>query len=1085
MLKRDLYISSILFCVLLNTNVTYAAAPTPTNGDNAVYTWEADPLSANTSFSVLFSEEPYYLNIKKTSYDDLTAIYPLSYSYEDGSFVVDTHGGSSVTHPRVDGSYTGDFVLNQGDYGGAIYNDDGDITSITGDFISNQALYSGGAIFNRDSTITSITGDFISNKASQEGGAINNHGTITSITGDFISNEASDYGGAIDNRGSISSITGDFISNQALYSGGAIDNVGTILSITGHFISNETSEHGGAIYNDKDSIITSITGDFISNEASEDGGAIYNDRYSTISSIIGYFISNRASSYGGAICNEYDANIRSITGDFISNEATLEGGAIYNYGGTISSITGHFISNEAGNGGAIYNYGDIITSITGDFISNEATDFGGAIYNYGGTITSIAGDFISNKVTGDGGAIYNDWGTISSITGDFISNEAGYYGGVIYNDGGIITSITGDFISNKASYGGAIYNSNSGTITSITGDFISNEASYGGGAIYNEYSTINLIDSSFFNNKADEGGAIYNEWGTMTITAQNKDIVFSNNNKTGTEGGDGYGIYTLGDTFTLNAAQGKSITINDKIYAREMFNINTDETYHGGLVEFNAPFSGDACVYLKDGSLVLGKASPLNVYTLTVGKDASFDIGANAVSINTDLEINGLLKIGITNLLKDSDVYEGGKITASTVTLGDQADLSLTIAPSLLKHQESSGVLTLIDADEITGDFRNVLSNERYEITSVSPGQVIVTGMYSPAEIVEKGNGTQNNVQSAVAWDEASLPEGKASEVQAVLNDLSQHDPKGYVEALTNLAPTDSMVHVDVTQDFNNLIENQVDLRLADQGMNSGDVFNKKGAWIQALYNHTKKDATSKTSGFKGDTAGVAFGIDGELFETVTLGIGYAYGKTDIDSNQRKTDVKSHSIYTYAQYQPSKLYINGLINYGFAKYDEKSNVGGILNKSDYDVYNYGARASLGYNFESGLTPEASLRLTHLKRESYTDDVGQRVSSDDMDILTGKIGLKYTTTLTTKDITFRPTAHIGLIYDILSSNSKALVEISNSSYTITGQKLNRYGLETGLGAQMSINNWDLSAEYSLASRKDYKSHTGLIKARYNF
>ena len=71
-------------------------------------------------------------------------------------------------------------------YGGAIYNNNGGIGDITGDFIGN----------------------YVSSSSSANGGAIYNGGTIGDITGDFI---------------------GNYVSSSSSANGGAIYNGGTIL----------------------------------------------------------------------------------------------------------------------------------------------------------------------------------------------------------------------------------------------------------------------------------------------------------------------------------------------------------------------------------------------------------------------------------------------------------------------------------------------------------------------------------------------------------------------------------------------------------------------------------------------------------------------------------------------------------------------------------------------------------------------------------------------------------------------------------------------------------------------------------------
>ena len=210
----------------------------------------------------------------------------------------------------VMGNITGDFVGNSanGD-GGAISNGD-HIGDITGNFIGNHAGGYGGAIFNRslyiDVEIGNIKGDFIGNYVKSTdygdsaGGAIyNEQGEIGDITGDFTLNSANGYqasGGAIANMAYsgveafitapepeqssyIGNITGDFIENKAVgeyeAKGGAVYNEARMGNITGDFYNNsalaEGSAAGGAIYNSWDAHLGTISGDFIGNSAVASG----------------------------------------------------------------------------------------------------------------------------------------------------------------------------------------------------------------------------------------------------------------------------------------------------------------------------------------------------------------------------------------------------------------------------------------------------------------------------------------------------------------------------------------------------------------------------------------------------------------------------------------------------------------------------------------------------------------------------------------------------------------------------------------------------------------------------------------------
>ncbi len=164
--------------------------------------------------------------------------------------------------------------------GGVLRNANGTIGLIQGKFIGNRAGTNGdgwgGAISNKVypsdgspklATIAIVLGDFIANFAKIGGGAIDMNGELGTVIGDFIGNnaEGKDGGGAVRvDGGYIGSITGDFIGNSAKI-GGAIITQGSGLKIGtvyGDFIGNSaTSGNGGAIQNatnDKVSIIEGV-----------------------------------------------------------------------------------------------------------------------------------------------------------------------------------------------------------------------------------------------------------------------------------------------------------------------------------------------------------------------------------------------------------------------------------------------------------------------------------------------------------------------------------------------------------------------------------------------------------------------------------------------------------------------------------------------------------------------------------------------------------------------------------------------------------------------------------------------------------
>ena len=499
-------------------------------------------------------------------------------SNTNGTVLNITNSNATIEITNVNFSNNKISSTGYNNYGGAIHNDGGHITTITGNFTDNsltniQYGY-GGAISNKSGTIGSIKGNFTNNYVTgapsacdSQGGAIYNGGTINKIEGIFEGNSSQRVGGAIENVGYIGEINAQFINNSAISTsigyagGGAIANGGTIDKVSGLFKGNLVSKNavhtdfvdvgGAAIENF--GAINSITADFIENKIINEktsayvyGGVILN-RTATIGDIKGNFRDNSAISggevYGGVITNWDDASIRSVTGDFTGNSSIASsrvvGGSILNYG-EMDSIVGNFSNNyaksdEGLNGGVIYN-AETIKNLQSNFSNNSSVSgswLNGAVVSNSGTIESMSG-VISNNYSKSGtynyGTIFFNKGKIQDLNVSFLNNngiaDGTYAVGVLTNhSGGNITSINGDFIGNTLngntySYGAGLYNS--GVIGVVSGNFVSNATNaktYVVGGVINNKGTINELSGVISNNSSNAGtyncGSMFSNSGSI------------------------------------------------------------------------------------------------------------------------------------------------------------------------------------------------------------------------------------------------------------------------------------------------------------------------------------------------------------------------------------------------------------------------------------------------------------------------------------------------------------------------------------------------------------------------------------------
>ena len=420
--------------------------------------------------------------------------------------------GSTITGTL--GEISGNYAEGAQASGGAIYGATANniqLDAITGGITNNHAIavlgYNGssnsnnvygGAIYNNGGNLGDIAGGIKDNYALGPNGTNNSYASIV-------------MGGAIYNSGNINSIEGDITGNYAEGSwaaGGAIYNTGIIAE--------------GA----KDAALITITKytctyryQTLTAYKPEDKELIDNllaQGKKLIIKVVNSSSSNSQSSYtslqnkinDGTYITENPINSLNDDDYFV-----LSGGGIVN----ASLINNHVKSAVSyAEGGAIYNTGILYAQNIGDIKGNYAeSDSTGGASAYGGAIYNSSQNFVIDSINGE-------------ISDNHVKSSSGIAsGGAIYLEsgsinGGHITGIKNNYVESYTSYvhsadlgGGAIYvNSSYGNkvnfhINSITGDISNNyvkaENGYiiGGGAIFLGSNTNTTIDEINVNNITD------------------------------------------------------------------------------------------------------------------------------------------------------------------------------------------------------------------------------------------------------------------------------------------------------------------------------------------------------------------------------------------------------------------------------------------------------------------------------------------------------------------------------------------------------------------------------------------------------
>ena len=968
------------------------------------------------------------------------------------------------------------------------------------------------------------------------------------ITADFKDITSNVNGGALANAaGNTLNITGDFLHNQvdntsSGYYGGAIYNKGT-LSIKGDMIGNhivrDNGAYGGAIFNESSNAnITEIIGNFIGNHAvaekynSTYGGAIYNKNGAVIGKIEGKFI-------GNYLISNYNRTKTYFSG----------GGAISNHGSKINSINGVFINNFVKNesgisaalGGAIdnFNSGAEIGVINADFYNNYAYNKdgfsrGGAIISVsaqGGddkqSILKITGNFISNYVqsvnnTSDGGAIANIESSIDEIKGNFTNNYAlgggRTSGGAVNNNiNSIIGSITGDFEGNYAESnggaaevrGGALLNG--GKITNLTANFNNNHALTNGtfaigGAVLNMYNNANskgigTLSGNFSNNFAQttgagddayaQGGAIYNGLlnGGLPVISDIQSSTFSGNYVSGasekTNGGAVWNAGTIGFSGKTVFKDNYKI-VNGVKTANDIYNSGTVNVAENGSLDISGGITGDG-----NGKINLAQNAALNLNNAT------------SAGNNLTLEKDATLAFNVNEINTSSTTQEGGKVDGD-IKLNADSNLKVStyVEHGVVNGEGTYKFANTVDTANGTWKLNTIIANSLYnydfKLNDENNTLILEFAKKNADEIAKEFDTDKDKADEILAITSPKSGNHQFNRISETVNKQAQDGDSSLTSALDDLNDN-TQANLETGRYIGDIIAKNVADRLNTRpdknsvyGLAGGDAAEyEPEVWANAVYQAAEN---SGDLDYSADTKGVIAAVDGKAGKNWTVGAGYAYLQTDLDSGAKSSDIDDHTVFAYAEYGRNSWFANGLAAYHWLSFDQNKKAFGENIKGSFDMQMLGLQALVGREFYGcadehvlRLRPQAGLRYYKISQDGYTDSAGMKYNSADSDILTGVLGVSLTDETEVNGYKVMPKAFVNATYDLQNDDNTTIVHLPNGgSYAIAQESNGKFGVETGIGVEMEVSeNAKVGLTYEYDWHDDYSAHTGLLNLKYAF
>ncbi len=623
----------------------------------------------------------------------------------------------------------------------------------------------------------------------------------------------------------------------------------------------------------------------------------------------------------GTLLNGYEiVNDGNITGESSALFVYANDGTIINRG-SISGVNGYSkgILIASDNNGAIENYGNIYGRVAGikifgnnvGSITNNASIYGKSYAIQ--LVNENNKGFIVNNANAVMHSLYNSTIYINlenESSGSIINRgliESDEYKAIeIRNNAGLIKNEEdASIVSHDASI--YIYLDNTSTGSIINQGSIKSDGLYGieiegnnAGIIKNEGSLencgilINKNNSNVISNygtmnfikiNGDSSSEIDNYSKGVIRPTIEKSAIFIGGNEVGTILNRG----ELSAEYSLDAPNSTSGnfynygTATGTIDAKGVTVVNT-----GTINLF--PQS-----YIRSESYYQNAGSVLNV-GLQIGDDLSVQMAHIQTSGDVTLGMDSKININFTNTSDETiskwfDSLSDSKIAGykdfknnEGVLISAGGDLITLI--NTLDFTDNS---TLLDfsADSNGTDINLIVKKATSGLTTLAARQDYLVG---------------DGVAKALDTIFASSNINKDIDTFLTVLDTESTDEQK-TEDLTKATPLSNLSSASAIFQTGNIVNNIISQRQSSgRGLNSGDkTFTDRNFWIRPYVSYVTQDNEDDNKGFTATIKGFVMGVDGKYNDTNRFGLAFAYGSSDVDTNDipQSSDINSFSFMAY------------------------------------------------------------------------------------------------------------------------------------------------------------------------------------------
>jgi uncharacterized protein with beta-barrel porin domain len=776
------------------------------------------------------------------------------------------------------------------------------------------------------------------------------------------------------------------------------------------------------------------------------------------------------------------------------------------------------LTNNGNIAGGIYNVGSIGSMVNSGSINgagsagvNNAGGTIGALVN-NGVITSgsvngtLVGIGINNVASGSGNA-----GVIGTLVNGGSIN--GFYGVV---NGGSIGSLTNTGTVSGTAY--AIVNNSAGSIASLSNGGVVSGVNDG---LANQGNISSLTNSGTITGSGAGGIGIANK-GAIGVLANLSGGTISGANDAITNSGVAFS--TIGNSTITSGNNGAiGLIANSGVIAGNVENTSANAltiaggsgSTYGTLTGYSAGSAGT--ITSTAANLVFSSGNLLLNDDINVGSHSVVNNGATLKLTNARTVTGNYLQTGGALAINVASASNYGSLTVSGSA--NVAKTGITLTGTGLAAGETFTVVQA-GSGNYSNDYASVrgVSGISATLNTVNNNLVVVLtpGGYSS---FAGGSGAGSGIGAALdAINASNTPAAIAfqNNVLAPLDALPVWQKPAAIRQLApiQIAPAAQVANLAVTPTTSAIETHQLAMGESNaSGAAAGSAPHAYGLWGQVQGGVAQRNSDATTDGYQSSNFGLVSGLDFHVDPDTTVGAafswmrGWSWGEQGETGSFVASD--SYQLTAYGQHYWGQFFVDGQVGVGYDTFRQRRNIGylGVTGNNmayaNFDGQHYLAKLGGGYDIPmSGgvtLTPLAGLQGLRAVSAGYTETSAAEnlaVKRRGVQSLTQDIGGKVSWSSSTDWGTLTPELRLAWVHDYIQGQLNTAATVvgglgggslgaSTSFPSLTARPASD-GARVNVAATLdTVGDMSLRAEYEGEARQNYQSHTGMLKATWNF